>query len=166
MRPSSYSSIWNSTQIDLWIEIFNVLWCDLCALSGKLLHPSSPCISIMIPSHGTVLFLVILSLLSISFGQVAETSTTWQELKPESSIWTARNGKHLHIHTCFSFCHPAVLSYENSNNVPPLCVVAHASCVYNGKIYVVVGHTDSYPTYDLQLNDKTADVWWSVDGSK
>jgi hypothetical protein len=42
--------------------------------------------------------------------------------------------------------------------------IAHGSCVYNGRMYVVGGHTDSYPTYDLQLNDKTADVWWTEDG--
>mmetsp|Transcript_4651 Transcript_4651/g.8750 ORF Transcript_4651/g.8750 Transcript_4651/m.8750 type:complete len:421 (-) Transcript_4651:484-1746(-) len=41
---------------------------------------------------------------------------------------------------------------------------AHGSCVYNGKMYVIGGHTDAYPTYDLQLNDKTADVWWTEDG--
>jgi hypothetical protein len=29
---------------------------------------------------------------------------------------------------------------------------------------VVGGHTDSYPTYNLELNDKTADVWYSEDG--
>ena len=41
--------------------------------------------------------------------------------------------------------------------------VAHASCIFQNKIWLVGGHSDLYPTYNLQFNDKTADVWFSTD---
>jgi len=40
---------------------------------------------------------------------------------------------------------------------------AHASCIFLNKIWLVGGHSDLYPTYNLEFSDKTADVWWSSD---
>ena len=41
---------------------------------------------------------------------------------------------------------------------------AHASCVFNGYIWVVGGRTVTYAMYNLVSSVKTADVWYSADG--
>ena len=43
---------------------------------------------------------------------------------------------------------------------------SHATCVFNNKIYLIGGRTNIYPYWDLQLTDKAADVWVSLDGRK
>lgn len=49
---------------------------------------------------------------------------------------------------------------------------SHATCVFHCPhkrdkkcIWLTGGRTDSYRTFDLQIEDRTADVWWSEDGS-
>ena len=43
---------------------------------------------------------------------------------------------------------------------------AHASCVFNGYIWVIGGRTVPYAMYNLVSSVKTADVWKSEDGGK
>jgi hypothetical protein len=40
-------------------------------------------------------------------------------------------------------------------------LTAHASCLFKNKMWVLGGHGDTYPTYNLIESDKTADVWSS-----
>lgn len=42
--------------------------------------------------------------------------------------------------------------------------VAHASCVFKKKLWVVGGRTDSFLDYNLLTNFRKADVWYSSDG--
>jgi hypothetical protein len=47
-----------------------------------------------------------------------------------------------------------------------LSSTAHASCLFKNKMYVIGGHGDTYPTYNLIESDKTADVWYSENMSQ
>ncbi len=42
---------------------------------------------------------------------------------------------------------------------------AHASCIYQGRIWVTGGKTDLYRMYNTLYSFKAGDVWWSLDGA-
>ena len=44
--------------------------------------------------------------------------------------------------------------------------IAHASCVFQNKLWIAGGRTDLYTQYNLLDSYKVADVWYSVDGGK
>jgi hypothetical protein len=96
---------------------------------------------------------ILISLLVIACAQVPESSTNWLELISTDGVrFGPRNGKKSMVPAfCFFLQFPLF--------------VGHATCVFKGYLWVTGGRTDSYADYNLQANDKMADVWRSVDGS-
>lgn len=94
--------------------------------------------------------IIILALISCLLkeinSQVPVTSKTWSELLSDTNIWSARNGK-----TKYSII------------IKMIGLQAHATCKFQDKLWLAGGHSDLYPTYNLEFNDKTADVWVTTD---
>jgi hypothetical protein len=47
-----------------------------------------------------------------------------------------------------------------------ILLVAHASCVFKGKVWVTGGRTNLYTMYNLLESYKAADVWHTEDGGE
>lgn len=97
-----------------------------------------------------ILALLVL-LIGFSLAQVPSSSVNWNQLISSNGVrFSARNGKLLWI-----------LTFQPIfTNFP----AGHAACVFKHKLWVVGGRAASYTDYNLQTNDKMADVWYSVDG--
>ncbi len=54
---------------------------------------------------------------------------------------------------------------KSSNGVKFSARNAHATCVYQGRIWVTGGKTDLYKMYNTLYSYKQNDVWWSLDGA-
>lgn len=54
---------------------------------------------------------------------------------------------------------------KSSNGIKFTARNAHATCIYNGRIYVTGGKTNLYEMYNTLYSYKVADVWWSLDGA-
>lgn len=97
-----------------------------------------------------ILALLVLSI-GLSLAQVPSSSVNWNQLISSNGVrFSARNGELLWI---FTF-QPTLTNFP----------AGHAACVFKQKLWVVGGRTASYTDYNLQTNDKMADVWHSVDG--
>ena len=54
---------------------------------------------------------------------------------------------------------------KSSNGIKFTARNAHATCLYQKKIWVTGGKTDLYQMYNTLYSFKVADVWWSLDGA-
>lgn len=54
---------------------------------------------------------------------------------------------------------------KSSNGIKFTARNAHATCLFNGRIYVTGGKTDLYEMFNTLYSYKVADVWWSLDGA-
>ena len=53
--------------------------------------------------------------------------------------------------------------YTHCNNIL-LFILAHATSVFKGKMWLTGGRTDAYTMYNLETSYKAGDVWYSAQG--
>ncbi len=99
------------------------------------------------------LFVLLQSIKNFSLGQVPDSAVSWTEMYSTNGVkFSARNGMNFYL----------VLRIQSLNYL--FSSLAHASCVFKKRLWVVGGRTDSYLDYNLLTNFRKADVWYSYNG--
>ena len=111
-------------------------------------------------------FLLGLTAIYETASQIPISTVNWAESISVSTVkFSARNGE---IYLIFSELSTSQWSRPLLTHMLPFetfaIIKGHASCVFNGSIWVVGGRGVSYPMYDLVNSVTTADVWSSSDG--
>lgn len=83
------------------------------------------------------------------------SSQNWElQISPDGVKFSARNGKIILLY-----------AYNIDQQLLVFCV-AHASCVFKGRVWVTGGRTNEYTMYNLLPSYKVGDVWYTDDGQQ